>query len=193
MAMFGEGVLCTPVAGLIASIFMFVVSQSRTMSRLGRMASILSLIALFIVVCQCLYAVHYYQPPPQDQQQVQETNQQEQQVQQQVQQEPEHNYIVWKLPTTISDLFRQLSALGSIGFAMGSQKLFLNIRKYQPRPRPPPPPPPPPARGSRIFVLNVCQCIYYVYIYIFALFLRLFFSFSSVQTTTTTTTIIIRS
>ena len=169
MAMFGEGVLCTPVAGLIASIFMFVVSQSRTMSRLGRMASILSLIALFIVVCQCLYAVHYYQPPPQDQQQYQqeeETNQQEQvqQVQEQVQeQEPEHNYIVWKLPTTISDLFRQLSALGSIGFAMGGQKLFLNICKYQP-------PPCPPALGFSDICANVCPCVYYVYIYIFALF-----------------------
>jgi hypothetical protein len=99
-AAFGGG-LCYPTAGLIASIAMFVVSQSRTMARLGRAASILSLTALFIVVIQCLWASQLRQT---------DSNKQE----------PED-------PSDYS-LLRKLSAFGSIGFAVGSQKLFLNIR-----------------------------------------------------------------
>jgi amino acid permease len=103
-AAFG-GELCLPTAGLIASTGMFVVSQSQTMARLGRTASLLSLAALFIVVMQCMVAVHQadrYRPA--------------EPVEASTDFGKEHS------------ILRKLSALGSIGFAVGSQKLFLNIR-----------------------------------------------------------------
>ena len=79
---------------------MFAVSQLRTMAKLGRSASIISLSALFIVVMQCLYFANNSDQgyPSKDK-------------------GPEEH-----------SLLRKLSAMGSIGFAVGSQKLFLNIR-----------------------------------------------------------------
>ena len=102
VAVFGEDQMCIPMAGLLASAGMFGVSQLRTMARLGKTASILSLTALFIVVIQCLVALH-----------LQNKN--------------------GTIPETASppeehSLLRKFSAFGSIGFAVGSQKLFLNIR-----------------------------------------------------------------
>jgi hypothetical protein len=67
------------------------------MARLGRTASILSLSALFIVVVQCLVAA-------------------QQQVEPQV---VESAVVLAKEHSTL----RKLSALGSIGFAVGSQKV----------------------------------------------------------------------
>lgn len=57
-AMVGEERICLPQAGILASTLMFAVSQLRTMANLGRSASIISLIALAIVVVQCLVAQH---------------------------------------------------------------------------------------------------------------------------------------
>jgi hypothetical protein len=90
--------MCIPTAGLLASTLMFAVSQLRTMAKLGRSASIVSLTALFIVVIQCMVALMRRQdgPPP-------------------------------ALPDT-DGLLPKFSAIASIGFAVGSQKLFLNIR-----------------------------------------------------------------
>jgi amino acid permease len=96
------GGMCIPEAGLIASILMFAVSQLRTMAKLGRSASIISLLALFIVVLQCLYYVNQDWSPDKA---------------------PQHDE-----GSDDSSLLRKLSAMGSIGFAVGSQKLFLNIR-----------------------------------------------------------------
>jgi len=80
------------------------VSQSRTMARLGRLASFLSLGALLIVVIQCLWATNF----------------------------GDRNRHVIVDDNNSNDsgfsLLRKLSAFGSIGFAVGSQKLFLNIR-----------------------------------------------------------------
>ena len=53
-AMAGEDNLCLPTAGVIASTLMFGLSQLRTMANLGRSVSLVSLLALFIVVVQCL-------------------------------------------------------------------------------------------------------------------------------------------
>ena len=83
---------------MLASILMFAVSQLRSMAKLGRTASIVSLAALFTVVVQCIYFVN--------------------------QSDDSH---------TVDDdketnILRKLSCTGSIGFAVGSQKLFLNIR-----------------------------------------------------------------
>lgn len=102
-ATFG-GDMCYPTAGIIASAGMFVViSYSRTMVKLGRTASVLSLLALFVVVVQCLVAARQ-----------------------------KHHEITQSSPSTDEasrhSILRQLSAMGSIGFAVGSQKLFLNIR-----------------------------------------------------------------
>jgi hypothetical protein len=71
------------------------------MARLGRTASILSLSALFLVVVQCIVAA---------QQQV-ET----QVVESAVALANEHSTL------------RKLSALGSIGFAVGSQKVSIGV------------------------------------------------------------------
>jgi hypothetical protein len=89
------GKICIPVAGLIASTLMFGVSQLSTMAKLGRSASIISLLCLLVVVIQCLVALERNGAPP---------------------------------PTQFTAL-RKSSATASIGFAMGSQKLLLNIRR----------------------------------------------------------------
>ncbi len=95
---------CTPIAGLLASTLMFTISQLRTMARLGRSASVISLLSLSIVVAQCLY----FSRSDID---------------------AHKNADKFEDNATGGRLFlRQLSALGSIGFAVGSQKLFLNIR-----------------------------------------------------------------
>ena len=97
-AMVGEDYICLPTAGLVASIGMFALSQLRTMSKLGRTVSILSLSALFIVVVQCLIASN-------------------------------SNGVPFRSSKTADvSVLAKLSAFGSIGFAVGSQKLFLNIR-----------------------------------------------------------------
>jgi hypothetical protein len=98
-AAFG-GELCLPTAGLIASTGMVVVSQSRTMARLGRTASIVSLSALFIVVIQCIVAAQQAEP-----------------------QVVESTLVLAKEHSTL----RKLSALGSIGFAVGSQKVSIVV------------------------------------------------------------------
>jgi amino acid permease len=104
-ALLGESWLCIPQAGLLASTLMFVVSQLRTMANLGRSASIISLTALFIVVVQCLYFANHTDPDNVNDDQVSEGSE-----------------------SGEFSLLRKLSAMGSIGFAVGSQKLFLNIR-----------------------------------------------------------------
>lgn len=99
-AMIGD-TICLPWAGVIASVLMFSLSQLKTMARLGREASIVSLLCLFIVLVQCLFSVEHGGDPPKT-----------------------------ARTSVVGDsvLLRKFSALASIGFAMGSQKLFLNIR-----------------------------------------------------------------
>lgn len=94
-AMLGEGSICLPTAGLIASTLMFGLSQLRTMAKLGHTVTAISLLCLLVVVLQCLIAGERKEPadvaPP-------------------------------------STVLQKLSALASIGFATGSNKLILNIR-----------------------------------------------------------------
>lgn len=109
-AAIGEDYICLPTAGLIASTGMFVVSQSRTMAKLGRTASVVSLAVLFVVVLQCLWEV---------------------QQEQQQQQRDEEPRLLSEVPSSAFDsalLLKKFSATGSIGFACGSSKLFLNVR-----------------------------------------------------------------
>ena len=56
-AMVGEDQLCFSTAGIIASTLMLALSQIRTMANLGRSVSVASLLALLIVVIQCLYSL----------------------------------------------------------------------------------------------------------------------------------------
>jgi amino acid permease len=112
-------VLCLPTAGVVASAGMFVVCRVRTMAGLGRSASILSLAALFVVVVQCLVATHQL---PLD---GGELSSPERRVVAPTDQGMSGRLLSLVVSTT---LLKKLSALGSIGFAVGSQKLFLNIR-----------------------------------------------------------------
>lgn len=113
VAAFGETNVDILTAGGLSAMGMFAVSQTRTMARLGRSASFVSLTALLVVILQCLWEVRQEQrrfpivPPA----------------------------ILSTEPTSVPNSespfmqqLRKLSALGSIGFAVGSQKLFLNIR-----------------------------------------------------------------
>jgi len=110
VAMIGEENICLPIAGIFASTLMFGLSQLRTMATLGRSASAISLLALAIVVIQCLVAIKTGASPCK---MVEHENE-----------EMDSNGI----STLIQSIMRQLAALSSIGFAVGSQKLFLNIR-----------------------------------------------------------------
>lgn len=104
-AMVGENHLCIPTAGVIASTLMFGLSQLRTMANLGRTVSAVSLMALLIVVVQCLVALQQVGDG-----QGNGTNQQ------------------GEVPNDTRTVVAQMSAMASIAFAVGSQKLLLNIR-----------------------------------------------------------------
>ena len=99
--------ICLPWAGVLASTLMFALCQLRTMAHLGHTVTALSLTTLAIVVLQCLVA---------DQKQ-------------------EHNDGTATAAATAvpvqhgpAPMLRQLSALASIAFATGPNKLVLNIR-----------------------------------------------------------------
>mmetsp|Transcript_16335 Transcript_16335/g.24540 ORF Transcript_16335/g.24540 Transcript_16335/m.24540 type:complete len:567 (-) Transcript_16335:244-1944(-) len=114
-ALIGEDNICLPTAGIISSVLMFSISQLRTMSMLGRTASIISLLALAVVVVLALVAIKL------DHKSFSYVEDEEQETY-----ESENIYTpsasFWQL------LMRQFAAISSIGFAVGSQKLFLNIR-----------------------------------------------------------------
>lgn len=106
VALMGEGTICLPTAGIIASTLMFGLSQLRTMAKLGHSVTAISLICLVIVVFQCLFATmtgKEGQPSLEDTVDLQEASKE-------------------------ASLLRKLSAIASIGFAVGSNKLVLNIR-----------------------------------------------------------------
>ena len=133
--------LCLPTAGLLAGIGMLVVAQSRTMARLGRTASVVSLLALLVVVIQCLVAArslsHHKFPTPSPNQAI--SNQTITMVFDSSTTTTTTTTTAGTQSTTplsgnaslllaTTTLLKQFSALGSIGFAVGSQKLLLNIR-----------------------------------------------------------------
>lgn len=109
-ALFGEDNICLPTAGAIASILMFGLCQFRTMANLGRSVSLASLFALLIVLVQCLFHHHHNSTGnstdiPQSRNLVEDDM-------------DNNNDVIWG----------KFSSLAGIGFAVGSQKLFLNIR-----------------------------------------------------------------
>lgn len=93
--------ICIPTAGAIASFFMFGICQLRTMAQVGRSFSLVSMVALFVVVGQCLF--HHRTSGGVT---------------------PYSSAANGDLPPVPA----KLSSIASIGFVVGSQKLFLNIR-----------------------------------------------------------------
>ena len=93
--------ICFAHAGLLATIMMFGLTQIRRMKDLGRSITFISLASLAIVVVLCLSAS--------EEQQVMETEEQQE----------EESDVPW---------LRKLSAIASIGFATGTNKLLLNVR-----------------------------------------------------------------
>lgn len=108
-AMAGDNI-CIPTAGIIASILMFALSQVRTMANLGRSISAISLAALFIVVIQCLYALRGSSSGDAEED---DEGQEEEQL----------------YSTSFDQTLAKMSSVAAIGFAVGSQKLLLNIRQ----------------------------------------------------------------
>ena len=91
--------ICIPTAGALASVLMFAICQLKTMANLGRKVSLASLLAMLIVLLQCLFHHRNGSLPPDPD-------------------DDDDDRSIWQ----------KFSALASIGFAVGSQKLFLNIR-----------------------------------------------------------------
>lgn len=109
-ALFGEDNICLPTAGAVASILMFGLCQFRTMANLGRSVSLASLFALLIVLVQCLF--HHRQNSAGNSTDI-----------------PESRNLVEGDDIDNNDgIWGKFSSLAGIGFAVGSQKLFLNIR-----------------------------------------------------------------
>jgi hypothetical protein len=103
-ALVGQDSICLPTSGLLASTLMFGFSQLRTMGDIGRSVTLLSLACLAIVVVQCLVAANRQAPATAA---------------------AAANYIP---PSDESTVLRKFSALASIGFATGSNKLL--VRTY---------------------------------------------------------------
>ncbi len=112
-AMAGEDNLCVPAAGAIASTLMFALSQLRTMANLGRGVSAASLAALLIVVLQCLHALR----DAEGSDVAAGSNA--------IEEEEPNEYESYAAGETA---LSKMSSLAAICFAVGSQKLLLNVR-----------------------------------------------------------------
>ena len=101
--------MCITTAGLVASILMFAICQLNTMALLGQYVSMASLAALAIVLGQCIWEAN------------QSRSEEESDVKTSDKTDQSHT-------DSHPSVLRKFSALASICFAVGSQKLFLNIR-----------------------------------------------------------------
>jgi amino acid permease len=110
-ALFGEENICLPTAGAVASILMFGLCQFRTMANLGRSVSLASLFALLIVLVQCLF--HHHQNTTGNSTDIPQSRN--------LKEEDD-------IDNNNDGIWGKFSSLAGIGFAVGSQKLFLNIR-----------------------------------------------------------------
>mmetsp|Transcript_28839 Transcript_28839/g.60299 ORF Transcript_28839/g.60299 Transcript_28839/m.60299 type:complete len:394 (+) Transcript_28839:783-1964(+) len=103
--------MCITTAGLIASTLMFALCQLNTMALLGKYVSIASLLAMLVVLGQCIYELQW------GDEQSTATNS-----------DNDDNPATTNAEESTTSLLRKFSALASICFAVGSQKLFLNVR-----------------------------------------------------------------
>lgn len=140
-AMLGENHICIPMAGIIASILMFGVSQLRTMARLGKSASVISLFALAILVVQCLYPIIHNHNSTHVESSSSSPSSSSLGIQERFLFLTSSTFTRWMATTTSNNsnnnlahtinqfsILRKFAAASSIGFAVGSQKLLLNIR-----------------------------------------------------------------
>ena len=120
-AMIGEENICLPNAGLIASTLMFGLCQLRSMSSLGRSVSFISLLALGVVVIQCLVSI---QSGNNSDNGLEEFNG-ERMMYLVVKDRrlDDHNVYNTSGDGIFQSLARQFTAISSIGFAVGSQKV----------------------------------------------------------------------
>mmetsp|Transcript_301 Transcript_301/g.609 ORF Transcript_301/g.609 Transcript_301/m.609 type:complete len:621 (-) Transcript_301:141-2003(-) len=116
-AFFGEDNICLPTAGAVASVLMFGLCQFRTMANLGRSVSLASLFALLIVLVQCLFHHHRNSTGTND-------NSTDTPLTRNLLNGDDD------VVTTDEDngIWGKFSSLAGVGFAVCSQKLFLNIR-----------------------------------------------------------------
>ena len=117
-AITSDWISCAPLAGAVAAILMLGICQFRTMATLGRKVSLASLLAMSVVLLQCLF--HHRASS------ISEGNDttigagttiHDNDTSNKQQQEAMNN-----------DVWSKFSAMAGIGFAVGSQKLFLNVR-----------------------------------------------------------------
>lgn len=138
-ALVGEENICLPTAGIVASVLMYGLSQARTMANLGRSASVISLAALFVVVGMCLASIERGDAGLEEEGDDRRVLEQQTAVHrwlddEQVEGEMEGENVTEDTTkggedsSSNASIPRQLAAIASIGFAVGSQKLLLNIR-----------------------------------------------------------------
>lgn len=126
MAFLGEENICLPTAGIVASALMYALCQMRTMASLGRSASIISLLSLFVVVGICLVAIAEGEKGLATEEDLGGRQLDEKK-------DTAEDYVgvhvsSSSLNPSLESIPRQLASIASIGFAVGSQKLLLNIR-----------------------------------------------------------------
>jgi hypothetical protein len=109
IAFLGGG--CLPLAGILSSILgiLLILLPLRSMVNFGRSVSLLSLMALLIVVFQCLVALSHKDPHDRSLSTITQGG-------------------IHSVGTTWFLTSRQLSAIASVAYAVGSQKLLLNVR-----------------------------------------------------------------
>jgi len=134
-ALVGEENICLPTAGIVASVLMYGLSQARTMANLGRSASVISLAALFVVVGMCLASIERGDEGLNEEGDDRRGLEQQTAVHRWLDDEQVDGENVNEDATNGGEgsssgasIPRQLAAIASIGFAVGSQKLLLNIR-----------------------------------------------------------------
>jgi hypothetical protein len=122
--------ICLPSAGIVATILMFGLCQYRSMANLGRSLSLASLLALLIVLIQCLF--HHHKDNGAGRRMLaggsdEATTTIPTQAEAEGSAGPSDGAPDGDSAAS-NDIWGKFSSLAGIGFAVGSQKLFLNIR-----------------------------------------------------------------
>jgi len=116
-----DWISCAPLAGAVAAILMLGICQFRTMATLGRKVSLASLLAILVVILQCLF---HHRASSNDGGNDTTVGEQATTVHDNDNSDEEQH----KQQTMNTDIWSKFSAMAGIGFAVGSQKLFLNVR-----------------------------------------------------------------
>ena len=123
--------MCITTAGLLASTLMFAICQLNTMALLGRYVSIASLLAMVVVLGQCIFSAQQPFDHSDESHTLNTTTFTGNDEPPRLLLDPFSRSLATAQAITAKDdtsLLRKFSALASICFAVGSQKLFLNVR-----------------------------------------------------------------